>query len=87
MIAVDPEAMKSASGTEYVLRRGGCRWGSSADRPVALLDAFLVHRSRTLEKEDGKPPNDVRMLQLNPSARRPYSRRTIRSSSLLNDQC
>ena len=29
---------------------------------VVVLDGFFVHRSRTLEKEDGNPLNEVRML-------------------------
>jgi len=29
---------------------------------VVVLDGFFVHRSRTLEKKDGNPLNEVRML-------------------------
>lgn len=29
---------------------------------VVLLDSFFVHRSRMLEKKDGNPLNEVRML-------------------------
>jgi len=30
---------------------------------VVVLDGFFVHRSRTLEKKDGNPLNEVRMLR------------------------
>jgi hypothetical protein len=29
---------------------------------VVVLDGFFVHRSRTLEKKDGNPLNEVRMM-------------------------